>query len=350
VNVPKRRLIREEVHPPRADNLHPRTRQSLFGVIQHVLHDLLLPGTARDERDAVSVVQDGVGEGDSGRRGLGRVGEVGYPAVLFEEERVTGEEGAGVAVGSVQTASVSLFITSREGKREKDAPNTEKNQIKPRERNARTSNETRHKLLLVVVGNLLRVIELARVDDVNRLTGDGDLGEEFLVVEAEVGIFVVEGDDAFVGEEDFPVCRRRKRRFSRPFLARVAVVGEGGIALPPLPAKSPPETGLESFSTALQDDGGMKRSSSASALFCSLLEERQTRRTGAHHPPFPPPHPRINHRRFASRELADACPCAAIPPVSSNAPHFWRAKLPDAIRLPLVKSAHLALLQGSLES
>lgn len=37
------------------------------------------------------------------------------------------------------------------------------------------------------------------------LARNGDVGEEVLVVEAEVGLLVVEGNNALVGEEDLPV-------------------------------------------------------------------------------------------------------------------------------------------------
>ena len=51
---------------------------------------------------------------------------------------------------------------------------------------------------------MFRVVELARVDDVDVLARDGDVREEVLVVEAEVRVLVVERDDALVGEENLP--------------------------------------------------------------------------------------------------------------------------------------------------
>lgn len=46
------------------------------------------------------VVQDRKGEGDSLRRGLGRVLDVRHPLGALLEERVRGEQGAGVTVGA----------------------------------------------------------------------------------------------------------------------------------------------------------------------------------------------------------------------------------------------------------
>jgi hypothetical protein len=39
---------------------------------------------------------------------------------------------------------------------------------------------------------------------VNLLSWDGDVFEESFVTSSEVGILMVEGDDTFVAEEDFP--------------------------------------------------------------------------------------------------------------------------------------------------
>lgn len=100
-NAPEGRVVREEVDPARRDDLDPARRKTLLGVVEHLLHNLLLALARRDERDAVRVIQDGVGERDARGGRLGRVVEPGDPAVHLVQQRVAREERAGVAIGAV---------------------------------------------------------------------------------------------------------------------------------------------------------------------------------------------------------------------------------------------------------
>lgn len=78
------------------------------------MKNLLLSSSGSDEGNTVSMVENGEGQGDSNRRRFGRIGEVGDPAVGFFEEFVAGEEGTGVAVGSV-AASRSARVQESDG-------------------------------------------------------------------------------------------------------------------------------------------------------------------------------------------------------------------------------------------
>jgi len=61
---------------------------------------------------------------------------------------------------------------------------------------------------------------------VNLLSGDGDVLEESLVTGSKVGVFVVERDDTFVTEEDFPVGVNKDAGFkiSRSLVYRVCAL------------------------------------------------------------------------------------------------------------------------------
>lgn len=53
--------------------------------------------------------------------------------------------------------------------------------------------------------DLFGIIQQICVDGVDVLARDGHLGEELLVVESEVGVFVVQRDETLVCKEDLPV-------------------------------------------------------------------------------------------------------------------------------------------------
>lgn len=77
----------------------PRHRKASLGILflQHSLERRGVEIVA--ERDNVTSAGDGrVGEGDTNRWRLGRIGEVGDPAGAFFEQRVRREEGASVPV------------------------------------------------------------------------------------------------------------------------------------------------------------------------------------------------------------------------------------------------------------
>lgn len=72
------------------------------------------------------------------------------------------------------------------------------------------TRELVHELLLVIVTNLLRVVEVLGVDGVDVFGEDGDLGEETFVDDAVVGFLIVERDEPLVGKEDDPVRDARR--------------------------------------------------------------------------------------------------------------------------------------------
>lgn len=101
-----------------------------------------------------------------------------------------------------------------------------------------------HELLLIVIGELLGIMEERFFDGNDRRLafGLGDLGEELLLEQAVVGVFVVEGNSALVGEEDLPLvpvdfgivdkfvggegCGERASGYGD---AKDVVTGEGGV-------------------------------------------------------------------------------------------------------------------------
>jgi hypothetical protein len=60
-------------------------------------------------------------------------------------------------------------------------------------------------LFLVLVRQLVQVVEQGFVDRVDLFPRDGDVLQEGLVAGSKVRVFVVERDDTFITEEDFPV-------------------------------------------------------------------------------------------------------------------------------------------------
>lgn len=94
-------------------------------------------------------------------------------------------------------------------------PDTKKDKVETRERNGARADEGGDKLLLVVVCHRLGVVQFRSVDNVNVLTRDRDMREEVFVVEAEVGVFVIERHYALVREEHLPVGSRRRAKLAR---------------------------------------------------------------------------------------------------------------------------------------
>lgn len=127
---------------------------------------------------------DGQGEGDALGRGLRGVVDGGDPGVRLAQEGVAGEEGAGVAVGTA----------------------AEEEEVEDGEADRVAAGEAGDEDLLVAVGDLLEVVEVGDVDGVDGgLLVGGELVEELGLEEGVVGVGVVEGHDALVGEEDLPL-------------------------------------------------------------------------------------------------------------------------------------------------
>ncbi len=155
----------------------------MLWIVQDGAEGLCLSSAGRDERDAGGVVDNGKGECDAAGRGLGRVLDVGDPAVLLREERVAGEERGGVAVGA----------------------DAEEDEVKDGETRRLLLRELPDELFLVRVCELLEVVEQVGVDGVDVLARDGHLRVERARGEVVVRVGVVERNDALVGVEDVPV-------------------------------------------------------------------------------------------------------------------------------------------------
>ncbi|RUS24966.1 hypothetical protein BC938DRAFT_472821 [Jimgerdemannia flammicorona] len=76
------------------------TRQLLTLTLQNPLYHLLLPFAGGHERDIVGMVQHGKCQGDAIRRRLGGIGDLRDPLQMLVQQRMAGEERAGMSVGA----------------------------------------------------------------------------------------------------------------------------------------------------------------------------------------------------------------------------------------------------------
>lgn len=129
------------------------------------------------------MVDDGEGESDALRGRLGRVVDGSNPGAGLAKQRVAGEERAGVAIGAA----------------------AEEEEIEDGQANRVAAGEASDEGLLVLVGEFLKVVQVLSVDCVDSgLLTLGDLVQKLLLEKGIVGIVVVEGNSALVGEEDLP--------------------------------------------------------------------------------------------------------------------------------------------------
>lgn len=100
---------------------------------------------------------------------------------------MAGEQAAGVAVGA----------------------GAEQQEVEDGQAHAVAAGEAGDEGLFVLVGQLLGVVEIGGVDGVDGRGAEllGDLLEQLLLQEGVVGVFVVEGHGALVGEEDLPLTK-----------------------------------------------------------------------------------------------------------------------------------------------
>lgn len=177
-------LVDEPAAPVSRSFVDESARQARASV-ENLLHDVLLAGAGGDKGDADGVRDDGQRQGDSLGGRLGRVLDGGDPGVGLAEQLVAGEEGAGVAVG----------------------PAAEQQQVKDGQADRVARGEAGDERLLVLVGELLDVAEVLRVDGVHGggLLVRGQLVEQLGLDQGVVGLGVVQRHRALVGEEDFPL-------------------------------------------------------------------------------------------------------------------------------------------------
>lgn len=178
-----RSVVGEPKDLTRSRGPNATTRQAQLGLIEDLAEDFLLAFAGSDKRDTVRVVDDRVGERDSLGRRLGAIFEEGDPSVLLAQKVMTGEEGAGVTVGT----------------------HAEEDEIKDGVPGGIPLGKRLDELTLVLVGELFWVVEKRGVDGVDLGRCDGGVGEEELIDRGVVGVLVVEGNESLVAEEDFPV-------------------------------------------------------------------------------------------------------------------------------------------------
>ena len=190
LDLGRSRVVHEPDELTRSDWPHSRGRQAELGGVQDIGQNLYLARAGGDERDARGVVDDGEGERHATRWRLGRVLDVRHPAIVLRQELVSREERGRVAVGA----------------------DAEEDEVKDGEARRVPLGELLDELLLVRVRELLEVVQLRLVDRVDVVARDGHFGEERVEREFVVGIFMVEGHDAFVGVEDVPMWGRVDRK------------------------------------------------------------------------------------------------------------------------------------------
>lgn len=93
-------IIREPEDFTRGDWSDQRSGKRRDCAIKSLLQDVLLAVSGDNECCAVCMPEHRVGERDTLWRGLGRILEPRYPAKLFLEQLVPGEQRAGVSIGS----------------------------------------------------------------------------------------------------------------------------------------------------------------------------------------------------------------------------------------------------------
>ena len=98
---------------------------------------------------------------------------------------MSGEEGAGVAVGAA----------------------AQEQKVKNGKLHRVPASETLDKNLLVLIGELLGIVEVLDINGVDNWPsgGIGDLVKELLLQKAVVGVFVIKRHGSLIGEEDLPL-------------------------------------------------------------------------------------------------------------------------------------------------
>lgn len=185
-----RGIIREPEHLSRRRGSHSTTRETQLWLVQHLPQDLLLSFSCCYKGDPVGVVDDWVGEGDPLGWRFGTVLDEGDPTILLGEQSVSREERTGVSVRS----------------------HSEEDEVEDGVPSCIPLSEGGDQLTLVLVRELFRVREERDVDGVNLSGGDGGFREEEFVDGGEVGILVVQRDETFVAEEDFPRGGEKRRQ------------------------------------------------------------------------------------------------------------------------------------------
>ena len=163
-----------------------RQTAALFG-IEDLLHDILLSSTGSNVSDAERMGDDRQGEGDALRGRLGRVVLSTHPGVLFAQQLMPGEQTAGVAI---RTAA-------------------QEDEVEHGQLDAVLGSKSAHQILLVRIGDLLRVV--VGLNRVHRGSSQlcRNLADQLLFEETVVAVRVVEGHVTLVREEDIPLGELR---------------------------------------------------------------------------------------------------------------------------------------------
>lgn len=171
-----------------------RTGDFALGIAKNIVENVLLAGTGSNKGDMRRVLNDGQGECDAARRGLGRVLHTSNPGRHLIQHRVLWKKGARVAI----------------------LPAAQEQQVESGEANSIGTRENADKLLLVLVSKLLQRIfvlqsrEKGSVDRVDLFTWDAggrQLAEKSFVYLLEVAIVILEWHRTLVRKENMPLCK-----------------------------------------------------------------------------------------------------------------------------------------------
>lgn len=146
------------------------TRQAVAD-LEDPLDYVPLSGAGGDEGDVDGVRQDGQGEGDAAGWGLGRVLNRGHPGVGLAQQWVAGKQAAGMAIGT----------------------GAEQQEVEDGKLHGIAAREGTHQELLVLVGELLRIVEVLGVDGVDDGPADplGDAVQQLRLQQAVIAVLVV---------------------------------------------------------------------------------------------------------------------------------------------------------------
>ena len=181
-NALNSRLIDKPANTITSTLIDQRTGQ-IIRRIEDMLHDLLLSTTSSHKGHPHRMGNHRQSQRNSLGGRLRRIRNGRNPRIGLPQQFMFGEQAAGMAIRSA----------------------TQQQQVEDGQTHGIPRRKAPHERLLVLVGELLDVVEVLLVNGVDGGLGvAGDLVEEFRLEEGVVGVFVVEGHGALVGEEDFP--------------------------------------------------------------------------------------------------------------------------------------------------
>ena len=176
-------VIHEPIQLSVRTGSYPRRRERVMGWIIHDLRkNILLAFSCSHERDFARVVDNRICQRYPLGRRFRRVVQVGNPSTLFGQQCVPREQRGRVPIRS----------------------DTKQDKVEDREPCRVLLCELGDQLPLVRVGEFFKIVEEGGINVMNIFGWDGDFGEEDIIAEFVVGVFVVERHSSFIGVVDLP--------------------------------------------------------------------------------------------------------------------------------------------------